>query len=96
MSQAIQKRIAYIGAGQMCEAIFSGLISSGSILPTRQYRDYMDFIQRFVAEKARELVELVHQAGRKAMMFLGDNWIGTEPYGAYFPELAGKPEEIRA
>lgn len=39
----------------------------------------MDFIQRFVAEKARELVELVHQAGRKAMMFLGDNWIGTEP-----------------
>ena len=33
MSQAIQKRIAYIGAGQMCEAIFSGLISSGSILP---------------------------------------------------------------
>ena len=26
MSQAIQKRIAYIGAGQMCEAIFSGLI----------------------------------------------------------------------
>ena len=33
MSQAIQKRIAYIGAGQMCEAIFSGLISSGAILP---------------------------------------------------------------
>ena len=56
-------------------------------VPTRQYRDYMDFIQRFVAEKARELVELVHQAGRKAMMFLGDNWIGTEPYGAYFPEI---------
>lgn len=21
------------------------------------------------------------------MMFLGDNWIGTEPYGAYFPEI---------
>mgnify|MGYP002243145316 CR=1 FL=1 len=38
-------------------------------------------------KKARELVELVHQAGRKAMMFLGDNWIGTEPYGAYFPEI---------
>jgi pyrroline-5-carboxylate reductase len=33
MSQAIQKRIAFIGAGQMCEAIFSGLIRSGAVSP---------------------------------------------------------------
>ena len=43
----------------------------------------MDFIQWFVAEKAAELVALVHEAGKEAMMFLGDNWIGTEPYGPY-------------
>lgn len=23
----------------------------------------------------------------KAMMFLGDNWIGTEPYGKYFENI---------
>ncbi len=56
-------------------------------VPTRHYLDYMDFIQRFVARKAGELVELVHQAGKEAMMFLGDNWIGTEPYGKYFPSI---------
>ena len=47
----------------------------------------MDFIQRFVATKAKELVDLVHDAGREAMMFLGDNWIGTEPYGPYFESI---------
>ena len=64
-----------------------GYYNSSFRAPTRQYRDYMDFIQRFVADKARELVELVHEAGRKAMMFLGDNWIGTEPYGKYFQNI---------
>ena len=43
--------------------------------------------QRFVSERAKELVDLVHEAGKEAMMFLGDNWIGTEPYGAYFPSI---------
>ena len=47
----------------------------------------MDFIQWFVAEKAAELVALVHEAGKEAMMFLGDNWIGTEPYVPYFESI---------
>lgn len=66
------------------DIVDNGYYNSTFRVPTRQYRDYMDFIQRFVAKKAGELVELVHSAGHKAMMFLGDNWIGTEPYGKYF------------
>ena len=27
---------------------------------------------------------ITHEKGREAMMFLGDHWIGTEPYGKYF------------
>lgn len=69
------------------DIVDNGYYNSTFRVPTRRYRDYMDFIQRFVAKKAAELVELVHAAGRKAMMFLGDNWIGTEPYGDYFPEI---------
>ena len=69
------------------DIVDNGYYNSTFRVPTRQYRDYMDFIQRFVAGKARELVGLVHEAGREAMMFLGDNWIGTEPYGRYFPEI---------
>lgn len=69
------------------DIVDNGYYNSTFRVPTRRYRDYMDFIQRFVAKKAKELVELVHEAGREAMMFLGDNWIGTEPYGKYFPEI---------
>ncbi|CAK7016189.1 MAG: 1,3-beta-galactosyl-N-acetylhexosamine phosphorylase [Enterocloster aldenensis] len=69
------------------DIVDNGYYNSTFRVPTRQYRDYMDFIQRFVSEKAGELVGLVHEAGREAMMFLGDNWIGTEPYGRYFPAI---------
>lgn len=69
------------------DIVDNGYYNSTFRVPTKQYLDYMDFIQRFVAEKAKELVEIVHEAGREAMMFLGDNWIGTEPYGKYFEEI---------
>lgn len=69
------------------DIVDNGYYNSTFRVPTKAYRDYMDFIQRFVARKAKELVELTHEAGREAMMFLGDNWIGTEPYGPYFESI---------
>ncbi|MCI8472146.1 MAG: 1,3-beta-galactosyl-N-acetylhexosamine phosphorylase [Clostridiales bacterium] len=55
--------------------------------PRRQYLDYMEYIQKYVSERAGKLVDLVHQDGKEAMMFLGDNWIGAEPYGKYFSKI---------
>ena len=55
--------------------------------PTENYLKYMDFQQRFVTQQAKRLVDLVHEAGKEAVMFLGDNWIGTEPYGKYFKDI---------
>ncbi|QIK69195.1 1,3-beta-galactosyl-N-acetylhexosamine phosphorylase [Erysipelothrix sp. HDW6C] len=55
--------------------------------PTQKYRDYIDFQQQFVAQQAKELVDIVHSYNREAVMFLGDNWIGTEPYGKYFASI---------
>ena len=69
------------------DIVDNGYYNSTFRVPSKRYLDYMDFIQRFVAKKAKELVDLVHEAGREAMMFLGDNWIGTEPYGNYFPQI---------
>ncbi|MCC8047443.1 MAG: 1,3-beta-galactosyl-N-acetylhexosamine phosphorylase [Clostridiales bacterium] len=69
------------------DLVDNGYYNSPFRVPSAHYLDYMDFIQRFVARKAKELVDLVHAAGREAMMFLGDNWIGTEPYGKYFGEI---------
>ncbi len=69
------------------DLVDNGYYNTPFRVPTKAYLDYMDFIQRFVAKKAAELVALVHEAGREAMMFLGDNWIGTEPYGSYFADI---------
>ena len=55
--------------------------------PTAHKRDYMDFIQAFVAEKARVLVDIVHQYGKKAYVFYDDSWVGLEPYGKRFASI---------
>ena len=65
-----------------------GYYNTSFRIPTKTYLDYMDFIQHFVAKEAKELVDIVHESGKEAMMFLGDNWIGTEPYGKHF-EMIG-------
>ena len=53
-------------------------------LPSKQYLDWMDFIQRSVRDIVKEWVDIVHRHGKKAMMFYCDHWIGSEPYGKYF------------
>lgn len=67
--------------------IDQGYYNSTFRIPTKRFLDYIDFQQRFVAKKAKRLVDLAHSYGKKAIMFLGDHWIGTEPYGKYFKEI---------
>ncbi len=55
--------------------------------PSKKFAAYMDYVQRFVSSIVSSLVEIVHRNGREAMMFLGDDWIGAEPYGVYFPSM---------
>ena len=45
----------------------------------------MAFQRREVAKLAKEMVDITHELGKEAMMFLGDHFIGTEPY---MPEFA--------
>ncbi len=49
-------------------------------VPSKEYKDFMAFQRREVAKLAKEMVDITHELGREAMMFLGDHWIGTEPY----------------
>ena len=53
-------------------------------VPSKQFLDFIEFQQIEVCALAKELVDIVHSYGKEAMMFLGDHWIGTEPYGKYF------------
>ena len=55
--------------------------------PAKKYLDWMDFVSKFVSEFAKECVSLVHKYNKKAIMFLGDHWAGTEPYGKYFQNI---------
>lgn len=64
-----------------------GYMSDVNRPPSKKYLDWMDYIQRNVRDIAKELVEVVHSKGKKAMMFYCDHWIGSEPYGKYFKEI---------
>ncbi|ADH97994.1 1,3-beta-galactosyl-N-acetylhexosamine phosphorylase [Salisediminibacterium selenitireducens] len=55
--------------------------------PSKAFRDWISFIQDFVAELARECVSRIHDRGKEAIMFLGDHWAGTEPYGSRFKSI---------
>ena len=49
-------------------------------IPSKEYKDFMAFQCREVAKLVKEMVDITHEMGKEAMMFLGDHWIGTEPY----------------
>ena len=67
--------------------IDQGYYNSQGRFPSQRYLDYMDFQERFVSQKAKRLVDICHEYDRYAIMFLGDHWIGTEPYGKYFKDI---------
>ncbi|NBJ91251.1 1,3-beta-galactosyl-N-acetylhexosamine phosphorylase [Parablautia muri] len=56
-------------------------------VPSKEFLDFIEFQQIEVSKLAKELVDIVHSYGKEAMMFLGDHWIGTEPFGKYFANI---------
>jgi 1,3-beta-galactosyl-N-acetylhexosamine phosphorylase len=56
-------------------------------VPSKEFRDYIEFQQIEVSKLAKEIVDIVHSYGKEAMMFVGDHWIGTEPFGKYFANI---------
>lgn len=49
--------------------------------------DYMDFVNSFVVEFGKKLVDLVHDYGKKAYVFYDDSWVGVEPWGKRFKDF---------
>lgn len=85
MLQAFEKKYGYA----LCSEDFvrEGNYNSPFRNPDKKFLDWMDFVQRKVSNTVRELVDIVHSHGKEAMMFLGDDWIGAEPYGKYFKDM---------
>jgi len=53
----------------------------------RRKMDWIDFVNRFVVDFGRRLIDIVHQYGKKAYVFYDDSWVGIEPYKPTFQEF---------
>ena len=56
-------------------------------IPSKEYKDFQAFQRREVAKLAKEMVDITHELGKEAMMFLGDHWIGMEPFMEEFQSI---------
>ena len=56
-------------------------------IPSKEFKDFQAFQRREVAKLAKEMVDITHEYGKEAMMFLGDHWIGTEPFMPEFQTI---------
>ncbi len=56
-------------------------------IPSKEFQDFQAFQRREVAKIAKEMVDITHECGKEAMMFLGDHWIGTEPFMEEFASI---------
>ena len=60
--------------------IDQGYMNNTYRIPSKEFRDFQDFQRREVTKLAKEMVDITHECGKEAMMFLGDHWIGMEPF----------------
>ena len=67
--------------------IDAGYYNNQYRIPSKEYRDFMAFQRREVALLAKEMVDICHELGKEAMMFLGDHFIGTEPFMEEFATI---------
>ena len=69
------------------DIVDEGFMNDFNRVPTKRYLDWMDFVQKKVAEIGREWCDVAKKHNRKSMMFFCDHWVGAEPYGKYFGEI---------
>lgn len=67
--------------------INAGIYNNSYKVPSKFYRDWIDFINEFVADFGRICIDRIHAHGKQAFVFYNDHWIGIEPYGERFPEF---------
>ncbi len=60
--------------------IDQGYMNNQYRIPSKEFKDFQAFQRREVAKLAKEMVDITHEMGKEAMMFLGDHWIGMEPF----------------
>ena len=67
--------------------INQGKLHVTHMVGTRQKADWMAFVNDFVIWFGKQLVDIVHEYGKKAYVFYDDSWVGIEPYNGRFKEF---------
>ena len=67
--------------------IDQGYMNNTYRIPSKEFKDFQAFQRREVAKLAKEMVDIVHEYGKEAMMFTGDHWIGMEPFMDEFASI---------
>ena len=67
--------------------IDQGYMNNTYRIPSKEFKDFQAFQRREVAKLAKQMVDIVHEYGKEAMMFMGDHWIGMEPFMDEFASI---------
>ena len=67
--------------------IDQGYMNNPYRIPSKEFSDFQAFQRKEVAKLAKEMVDITHEGGKEAMMFLGDHWIGMEPFMDEFKNI---------
>ncbi len=54
---------------------------------SKNKRDWMEFVNRFVVGFGKKLVDITHKFNKLAYVFYDDSWVGVEPYHKRFTEF---------
>ena len=49
--------------------------------------DWMEFVNDFVVDFGKQLIDIVHSYDKKAYVFYDDSWVGVEPWGERFKDF---------
>ncbi|MEG2117208.1 MAG: 1,3-beta-galactosyl-N-acetylhexosamine phosphorylase, partial [Clostridia bacterium] len=67
--------------------IDQGYFNNQYRVPSKEYLDFINFQRKEVCALVKEFVDITHEEGKEAMMFLGDHWIGVEPWSEEFKKI---------
>ena len=67
--------------------INQGKLHVTHMVGTKQKADWMECVNDFVIWFGKQLVDIVHEYGKKAYVFYDDSWVGIEPYNGRFKEF---------
>lgn len=85
MLNEFEKKFGYALTSE--DFINKGNLNSTHMTCSDKKLDYMDFVNSFVVDFGKKLVDLVHQYGKKAYVFYDDSWVGVEPWGKRFKDF---------